>query len=53
MHTGLLGVIHIHGGYGIHEDKWTIHVNACICDEDYRPVNAPIVLDIKKPQSSS
>jgi predicted phosphodiesterase len=44
---------HIHGGYGIRKDKETTHVNASICDEGYRPVNAPIVLDLKNPKRSS
>jgi Icc-related predicted phosphoesterase len=44
---------HIHGGYGIHKDQGTTHVNASICDEDYRPVNVPVVLDLRKPRRSS
>lgn len=43
---------HIHGGYGIHKDRGTTHVNASICDEDYRPINAPVVLDLRKPRRS-
>lgn len=37
---------HIHGGYG--QRKWgeTIYVNASCVDEAYRPVNAPIVVDL-------
>jgi hypothetical protein len=41
---------HIHGGYGIHKDRRTTYVNACICDEAYHPVNAPQVLDLRKPR---
>lgn len=41
---------HIHGGYVIRKDGKTTHVNACVCDEDYHPVNAPIVLDLGKPK---
>ena len=41
---------HIHGGYGIRKEGKTTHVNACVCNEDYRPVNAPIVLDLRKPK---
>ncbi len=26
---------HIHGGYGVHKDRRTTYVNACICDEAY------------------
>ncbi|MBX7185187.1 MAG: metallophosphatase domain-containing protein [Vicinamibacteria bacterium] len=35
---------HIHEGYGVHGDK----VNAAICDEKYRPVNRPIVVDLAR-----
>ena len=39
---------HIHGGYGKTQfGEGTIFVNAAICDEDYRPVNAPIVVEFK------
>ncbi len=41
---------HIHGGYGVHKDRHTTYVNACICDEAYLPVNAPQVLDLRKPR---
>lgn len=41
---------HIHGGHGIHKDRWTTQVNASICDEGYRPVNAPVVLSLLKPK---
>lgn len=37
---------HIHGGYGIRKEENTTYVNASICDEDYKPVNAPIVVDL-------
>ena len=37
---------HIHCGYGVHEDLGVKFVNASICDEDYRPSNKPIVIDI-------
>lgn len=38
---------HIHGGYGqIQFGKGTKFFNASICDEAYRPVNRPIVVDI-------
>lgn len=37
---------HIHGCYGELE-RYGIHfVNASICDEQYRPVNKPIVIDV-------
>lgn len=37
---------HIHDSYGTVTRAGTIHVNACACDERYRPVNAPIVVDL-------
>lgn len=44
---------HIHGGYGFKEKSWddngqftTKFVNASICNEDYEPVNQPIVVDL-------
>lgn len=37
---------HIHEGYG-QEQRGSVHfVNAWICDAEYRPRNAPIVLDL-------
>ncbi len=37
---------HIHDGSGIETSAGTILVNACICDEDYRPTNPCRVIDI-------
>lgn len=38
---------HIHNGYGVVESpEGIIYANASICDEQYRPVNAPIVVDL-------
>ena len=37
---------HIHCGYGVHEEFGVRFVNASICDEEYRPSNRPIVIDI-------
>ena len=37
---------HIHNGYGQRQIGQTLYVNAAICDEDYRPVNAPIIVEI-------
>ena len=37
---------HIHGGYGIFESEKTTFINASSCDEDYRPINKPILFDI-------
>jgi Icc-related predicted phosphoesterase len=37
---------HIHEGYGLTRDGDTTFVNACICDLGYRPVQAPVVIEI-------
>ncbi len=37
---------HIHEGYGQHRERETLSVNASSCDGRYRPVNAPIVVDL-------
>ena len=37
---------HIHEGYGREEADGTLFVNASTCDEDYRPVNPPVVVDL-------
>jgi predicted phosphohydrolase len=37
---------HIHEGYGVLKQEGTIFVNASVCNERYRPVNAPIVIDV-------
>lgn len=37
---------HIHGGYGTARLGGTLLVNASTCDEDYRPVNQPVVVEI-------
>ena len=37
---------HIHLGYGTLQRDGTRFVNACICDEEYAPSNAPIVVDM-------
>jgi predicted phosphohydrolase len=37
---------HIHEGYGVHRDGPTTYVNASTVDVRYRPMNAPIVLDV-------
>lgn len=38
---------HIHGGYGLRANQWLTRVNAAICNEAYRPVNQPIVVEIQ------
>lgn len=37
---------HVHVGHGIEKHEKTTFVNACICDIDYRPVQAPIVVEL-------
>jgi hypothetical protein len=37
---------HIHESYGVREQDGTVFINASLCDGRYRPVNAPIVVDI-------
>ena len=37
---------HIHSGYGVHEEFGVKFVNASICDEEYRPTQPPIVIDL-------
>ncbi len=37
---------HIHNDYGQKQIGDTLFVNASICNEDYEPVNAPIVVDL-------
>jgi Icc-related predicted phosphoesterase len=38
---------HIHNGYGMSMASGTTFINASICDEQYRPCNAPIVYDME------
>jgi Icc-related predicted phosphoesterase len=37
---------HIHGGYGKTQYENTLFINAAICNESYKPVNAPIVVEL-------
>ena len=37
---------HIHLGYGIEDRNGTRFVNACTCDEQYSPSNAPVVVEM-------
>jgi Icc-related predicted phosphoesterase len=39
---------HIHSGYGDDTNGQTIFVNASICDEEYRAVNEPRVITLRK-----
>ncbi|KRW98648.1 hypothetical protein PPERSA_00236 [Pseudocohnilembus persalinus] len=34
---------HIHDTYGVEKEKNTFFVNASICDEEYKPINKPVV----------
>ena len=37
---------HIHSGHGVHEEFGVKFVNASICDEEYKPSQRPIVIDL-------
>lgn len=37
---------HIHEDYGVQGQDGTVFINASLCDGRYRPVNAPIVVDV-------
>ncbi len=37
---------HIHRGYGTAKKEYTPFYNACICNEEYDPVNQPWVIDL-------
>jgi Icc-related predicted phosphoesterase len=37
---------HIHEGYGYKRIDNTLFVNAAICNEGYRPINKPIIVDL-------
>ncbi len=37
---------HIHDGHGVATAGGTVCVNASVCDERYRPVHPPIVVDL-------
>lgn len=38
---------HIHAGYGVEMSGETMFVNAAVCNEQYRPINQPIVIDLQ------
>ena len=38
---------HIHHSYGLEENDGTTFVNAAICDEEFRPLNEPVVVDVE------
>ena len=40
---------HVHEGYGVTTDGRTLYANASSCTHQYRPTNAPIVLDLPTP----
>lgn len=37
---------HVHSGHGVEKRGKTTYVNASICDEEYEPIQAPIVVDL-------
>jgi hypothetical protein len=37
---------HIHDAYGTAQSRTTVYVNACNCNEAYRGINRPIVVDL-------
>lgn len=44
---------HIHDSYGTQILGTTVFANACICDEDYKPTRAAIVIDLPKKSPAS
>jgi Icc-related predicted phosphoesterase len=40
---------HVHESYGTLEADGTTFINASICDGQYRPINPPIVIDLRLP----
>jgi Icc-related predicted phosphoesterase len=42
---------HIHRGYGTKRNAHTMFYNACICNEEYEPVNKPWVIDLNSRDS--
>jgi predicted phosphohydrolase len=39
---------HIHDSYGTARGRDTVYINACVCGEDYRCTNRPIVVELGK-----
>jgi len=39
---------HIHGAYGAAQIEDTLYVNASICTERYKPINKPIIIELKE-----
>ena len=37
---------HIHDGFGVRRSGKTVFVNASTCDEAYRPINPPVIVDL-------
>jgi predicted phosphohydrolase len=37
---------HIHDGFGVVQSTSTLFINASLCDEDYLPINRPVVVDL-------
>ncbi|MDP2877640.1 MAG: hypothetical protein Q8O00_15735 [Holophaga sp.] len=38
---------HIHDGYGFIQKDGTTYVNASVCDEEYKPLNLPLIVEIE------
>eukprot|EP00004_Rigifila_ramosa_P019368 TRINITY_DN4905_c0_g1_i2.p1 TRINITY_DN4905_c0_g1~~TRINITY_DN4905_c0_g1_i2.p1 ORF type:complete len:379 (+),score=58.21 TRINITY_DN4905_c0_g1_i2:61-1197(+) len=43
---------HVHEGYGVTMEGPTKMINCCTCTEDYKPLNPPIVFELKKPNQN-
>jgi len=39
---------HIHEGYGVTKDESTLYINGSNCSFRYKPVNEPIVFDLRR-----
>ena len=39
---------HLHDGYGVSVVNGITHVNASICNEEYVPINRPVIIDLKE-----
>lgn len=37
---------HIHDGYGVKKNNDTLFINASTCNEEYEPINLPVIIDI-------
>ena len=37
---------HIHAGHGVSTDDRTLFVNAAVCDDEYQPLQKPILIQM-------